>query len=208
METIVSGIKKKWTTATWVSDSANKPLRPRVTETNIYDDVNGNGTYQAGVDNRKRTTIDYITIATQSPLTQSVKVPSQVNEFAADATTVLRYSQTDYMNDPTYNLRRIIGLPTEQRLYDGSNVLQSKVGYLYDSTIYLPHTSIPSQHDNTIYNDGFYTRGNLTNVLRYDVTGSAYTETQTDYYVTGNPSATRDVLNHETKITYADAFTT
>jgi hypothetical protein len=135
-------------------------------------------------------------------------VPSQVNEFAADATTVLRYSQTDYMNDPYYNVRRIIGLPTEQRLYDGSNVLQSKVGYLYDSTIYWAHASIPSQHDNTIYNDGFYTRGNLTNVLRYDVTGSAYTETQTDYYVTGNPSATRDALNHETKILYTDSFAT
>ena len=208
METIVGGIKKKWTTAAWASDSANKPLRPRVTETNIYDDVNGNGTYQAGVDNRKRTTIDYITIATQSMLTQSVKVPSQINEFAADATTVLRYSQTDYMNEPYYNARRIIGLPTEQRLYDGNNVLQSKVGYLYDSTIYYAHATVPSQHDNINYHDGLYVRGNLTNVRRYDVTSSAYTETQTDYYVTGNPSATRDALNHETKITYADAFAT
>ncbi len=209
METIVSGIKKKWTTAAWASDSPTKPLRPRVTETNIIDNVNNNATYDPGVDYCKRTTIDYFTVATQTPLTQSVKLPWQIKEYAADTTTVLRCSQTDYMDDPTYNTRRIIGLPTEQRLYDGSNVLQSKVGYLYDSTNIFVHTSVPSQHDSATYNNNFYTRGNLTNVRRYDVTSStAYTETQTDYYVTGNPSATRDALNHETKITYADSFAT
>ena len=207
METRVGGIRKKWTTATWVSDSTTKPLRPRVTETNLYDDVNNNGVYDVGTDNRKRTTIAYTTVATAPPLTQSVKLPSQVNEYAADATTVLRYSQTDYMNDPTYNARRIIGLPTAQRLYDGSNnALQARTEYWYDSTVYLAHSVIPVQHDSPAYNENFYYRGNLTNVFRYDVINGASTETQTDYYVTGNPAATRDALSHQTNITYTDDF--
>ena len=96
-------------TLQWTQDNTGVvyQLNPRVTETNVYD--------EAG--NRRRTTMSYT----------SFGLPSDVYEYDANATTVLRRIHTDYNLSAVYTDRRIIGLPSAQFLYDGSDNLFSKV---------------------------------------------------------------------------------
>jgi hypothetical protein len=123
-EVWASSVKQKWTTTAWTQDDTNltyqKNARP--TETNVYDPSG----------NRKRTTISYSTFTL--PSGASCSLPSDVYEYQADATTVLRRSHTDYVTSGNYisSTRRLIGLPSFQFLYDGSNNLLSKVEYHYD----------------------------------------------------------------------------
>ncbi|HEV8167806.1 MAG TPA: DUF4214 domain-containing protein, partial [Pyrinomonadaceae bacterium] len=90
------GVKQKWTTTAWTQDntSVGYEMNPRVTETNVYDASN----------NRRRTTISYYP-------TSSFSLPSDIYEYAANATTVLRRTHTNYNLSPAYTDRRIIGLP-------------------------------------------------------------------------------------------------
>jgi YD repeat-containing protein len=210
METIVGGIKRKWTSATWLSDSATKPLYPRVTETNIYDDADGNG----AADNRRRTTIAYTPYTktqAQSTMPYTVYLPTQTTEYAADATTVYRYSQSDYLDYTEYWSRWIVGLPSAQRLYDGANVLQAQMTYGYDEAWYEAHASGVLQHDTSNYGSAFFWRGNRTSARRYSVVNGvagSYTQTQTYYHLTGLVMLQRDALNHDAWIYYDDAFAT
>jgi YD repeat-containing protein len=83
---------------TWVQDSgASYIINPRVAETNIYDSAN----------NRKRTSISYQT-ATFNDGT-SYRLPQDVYEYQADASTVLRRSHTDYNLATSYRTQWIIG---------------------------------------------------------------------------------------------------
>ncbi|MFN7950045.1 MAG: hypothetical protein U0Z53_32160, partial [Blastocatellia bacterium] len=203
MEDWFGGVKRKWTTTVWASDSATSPpLRPRVTELNVYD--------EAG--NRRRTTIEYTTLAA------TVKLPCIVREYNADATTIYRSTQTEYVTSASYTAynRRIIGLPAMQYLYQGdvSGTLVALTGFVYDSpndttTCLQAHSATPSQHDSTNYGAGFLARGNLTRVQRYSVTnGVASTplETKTGYYTTGTVALTKDALSHQTSLCYDDLF--
>ncbi len=202
------GVRRKWTTTNWISDSTNKPLYPRVTETNIYDDADGNGT----ADNRRRAGVSYTTFTktpAQSTMPYTVHLPFQSTEYAADASTVYRTSQTDYLDDNTYWTRWIIGLPTQQRLYNGGGTLQAQTGSGYDEATCLTHTSAVLQHDTANYGTSLYPRGNQTSTQRYSVangTASSPTQTLATYYLTGNVATARDALNHETKFFYDDAF--
>ena len=209
METWAGGVKKKWTTTSWASDNTSSPpLRPRVTETNVYDDSGA----------RRRTTIEYTISAA------TVRLPYIVREYNADATTVYRSTQTSYVTSASYTAynRRIIGLPEMTYLYQGDvesgGTLVAQTGYAYDSpndtiTYLQAHSSTPSQHDSASYGAGFLSRGNLTRVTRYRVTNGAAgscpsncTETKTGYYITGNVALTKDALGHQTSFYYDDAF--
>src|SRR5205085_12041988 len=93
-------------------------LNPRPQETNIYDDAG----------NRRRSTESYQTFAL--PSSASCSLPSDTREYAADGTTVLRKTHTDYNLTATYinATRRLIGLPSAQYLYEGDGAtLLSKV---------------------------------------------------------------------------------
>jgi YD repeat-containing protein len=127
----VNSVRKKWTTLQWTQDNTGVSYRlnPRVTETNVYDDAN----------NRRRTEMIYTNFG----------LVSDVKEYDANATTVLRRTHTDYNLSAVYTNRRIIGLPSAQFLYDGNNALFSKVTYEYDqnSNPYLQHPGPTAQHD-------------------------------------------------------------
>lgn len=207
-ETWSGGVKKKWTTLQWTQDNTGISylLNPRVTETNVYDDAS----------NRRRTTISY---------SAGYGLPSDVYEYDANATTLLRRTHTDYVSG-AYITMRIIGLPSARMLYDGSNNLASKIEYFYDESGFVgpdrllqtppvqPPATAVVQHDGANYGnwqDGscstcIHERGNLTTVRRYNVDGSTYVETRTGYHTTGSPYFTNDPLGHKTKISYADSF--
>lgn len=75
------GVRQKWTTTAWTQDntSASYEVNPRLTETNTYD-ASGN---------RRRIVIDYGGYATYG-------LPYVVHEYAADGSTVIRDTYTDY----------------------------------------------------------------------------------------------------------------
>ncbi|MEK7831946.1 MAG: hypothetical protein AAB401_12710, partial [Acidobacteriota bacterium] len=198
-ETWSGGAKKKWTTLQWEQACTGTfyPCNPRVPETNIYDDTDGNGT----ADNTRRVTTTFTTY----------NLPLDVTEYDSNATSVLRRTHTDYNLTSTYTNRRIIGLPSASFLYDGGNALYSKVEYLYDESGYLEATSAtPTQHDSAYGTNFLAGRGNQTTVRRYDITNQAYVEWKTGYNITGSPIFSRDprysITNAQTTISYADAW--
>jgi YD repeat-containing protein len=189
------GVRKKATTLDWTQDNTAiaYQLNPRVTETNVYDDAG----------NRRRTTMSYT----------SFGLPSDVYEYDANATTVLRHTHTDYNLSAVYTDRRIIGLPNAQFLYDGANTLFSKVDYQYDlGGTFQVHQGPPVQHDTANYGSGFVQgRGNLNKMRRWDVTppltdASPASEYETGYNTSGSVIFTRDPLDHQTSVSYADSF--
>ena len=190
-------VRKKWTELQWTQDNTGVVYRlnPRVTETNVYDDAN----------NRRRTRMSHT----------SFGLVSDVYEYDANATTVLRHARTDYNLSAVYTSRRIIGLPSAQFLYDGANNLFSKVTYEYDlnpnPNPYLQHPGLTAQHDTTNYGTGFVQgRGNLNRKLSWDVTdpnsASKASEYETGYNTSGSVIFTRDPLDHQSSISYADSF--
>lgn len=214
METWVSGVKTKWTATTWQSDGTNYPFYPRVIATDVYDDVNGNSVYDAGVDNYNHTAQSYTTFTktqAQSTMPYTVYLPLQTTQYDASGTTVYRYTQTDYVDNSNYWDRRIIGLPSEQRLYDGGNVLQAKTAFSYDQLGLAGFGTTPVQFDATNYSSSFVWRGNLTNTKRYSVvsgTAGTYTETKAYYFITGSVADTYDAVNRHTLFDYQDSFAT
>src|SRR5262249_23249732 len=136
-------------------------------------------------------------------------------EYDADTTTVLRHAHTDYNLSAVYTSRRIIGLPSASSLKDGNNALFSKVTYEYDlnpnPNPYLQHPGPTARHDTANYGSGFVQgRGNLNKKLRWDVTDpdnpSKASEYETGYNTSGSVIFTRDPLDHQTDVSYADSF--
>ncbi len=74
--------------------------------------------------------------------TTSFSLPSDVYEYAANGTTVLRRTHTDYNLNAAYTDRRIIGLVFAKLVYDGAGGLQSKTAII---TIGLRHGSRSAQ---------------------------------------------------------------
>lgn len=195
------GSTVKTTTTSYDQDntSVNYLVNPRATETNIYDGTN-----------HRRTTIDYS--STTIPTGTVMKLPSDVKEYLADGTTVYRRTHTDFLGTGDYINRRILMLPSASLLYDGGNSLASKVAYVYDDGgEFLVNTAAtPTQHDSN-YGTGFTLgRGNLTQVKQYDITDPA-NETKVHakkmgYDIDGSVVFTRDALNHQNTISYADSF--
>jgi hypothetical protein len=187
-------VRKKWTTLQWTQDNTGVAYRlnPRVTETNVYD--------EAG--NRRLTTMNYA----------SFGLVSDVKEYDADATTVLRHAHTDYNLSAVYTDRRIIGLPSAKYLYDGANNLFSKVDYQYDlGGGHQVHQGPPVRHDTANYGSSFVQgRGNLNKMRRWDVNApndvSKASEYETGYNTSGSVIFTRDPLDHQSSISYVNSF--
>ncbi|HXD32516.1 MAG TPA: DUF4214 domain-containing protein, partial [Pyrinomonadaceae bacterium] len=141
------GIKQKWTSTSWMHDNTpDYPTNPRVTETNIFDASN----------NRRRTTIDYPT---------TFGLPGCVTDYAANASTPIRFTCRGYKNDDAYISRRIIGLPYVDNVFDGNWNLQSKTMYEYDWWDYKTTQAPGMQHDTTNYGSNFdFGRGFLVGV--------------------------------------------
>jgi YD repeat-containing protein len=205
------GVKKKWTTTTYTQDDIGLPYQknPRVTETNIYDlELN-----------HKRTTINYGSgSGTGSGQYAQYGLPYVVTEYAADGTTPLRYTYTDYNLDPAYVNQRIIGLVSTVHVSDSA--WQSKTVYAYDAggEQLQATSSAATQHDDANYGTGFTARGNVTSVSRYNVEGANITNesltltTRIGYDTDGSIIFTRDPLwqpgqsGHQANLNYTDSF--
>jgi len=205
VNTYSSGVLQRQMMTTWTQDntSVSYPLNPRLIETNTYD--------PAGNRARVQTTYQQFTFANGT----SCQLPRDMKEYAANATTVLRSTRTDYHSNAVYTDRRIIGLVTEKRLYEGDvdngGVLKSKVGFFYDnenSSSSIQGNDAPVQHDNTSYTASFVTgRANLSSVRRYDVDNTAqFTTTRSTYNTAGAVFSMADAANHTTQRSYIDSF--
>jgi RHS repeat-associated protein len=184
---------RKWTTTVWVKDDTgwlDYAKNPRVTETNVHD---SNG-------NRRRTTIDY----------GSYGLPTQVVEYASDGVTRLRSTQREYVLDPAYVERRIIGLPWETRVYEGDGTLAGRTQFHYDWVYgFMQDPGAATQHDRTNYPASFiYGRGNLAGVRRVNVQNpnDAVWLLRQGSNSTGTPFFKMDEHSHRTDISYADSF--
>jgi YD repeat-containing protein len=204
-EVWAGGAQQKVTTTSWTQDSPdpNFPFQtnPRVIQTDILDSV----------PHHKLTTIGYDTFTL--PSGTGCSLPSDVYEY--DGTTVIRRTHTDYNKDSDYLNNRIIGLPQAQLLYEGASTLVAKTTYKYDwGGEYLQNTSAaPIQHYGSYSTDFVLGRGNLVDVLRWDVTDqnneSKATENRIGYDIDGSPLFTRDALgssSRQTTISYSDKF--
>ncbi len=204
VETYDSGnVRQRQSVTAWTQDDTGVsfPVNPRVTETNVYD--------PAG--NRARTTVSYQTITVGDGT--SCKLPADVIEFQANATTPLRRNHSDYNTDSAYLSRRIIGLVSEKTLFQVdpntlAETLMSKVGFSYDDTGSIQGTDTPVQHDNTNYTASFVTgRANLSTIKRFDANNaSVFTSSTMKYNPAGAAVTTIDPMGHATSVSYADNF--
>jgi hypothetical protein len=187
---------------TWTQDntSVSYPLNPRVLETNTYD--------PAGNRARVETTYQQVTFANGT----SCQLPRDVYEYAANASTKSRSTRIDYNTTTTYTDRRLIGLVSERRLYEGDvnngGALATQIDYFYDESGSVQGTDAPVQHDNSAYSSSFVAgRGNVSSVRRYNVNNlTQYTTTTTKYNTAGAVVSLKDALNHETQTSYSDSF--
>lgn len=190
-------ILQKWTTSEWHQDneSVSYETNPRVTET-IVSDAGGNN---------RRTKIAYTSYA----------LPSDIYEFDANGSTVLRRTHTDYQLDASYTNLRIIGLPAAHYVCDGaqaetpcgdsSSSLLAKTSYQYDE-VSTTNQGGPVQHD-TNFGAGFQWRGNLTLTRRHNVNNLAqYTNTAISYNTAGSAISITDAQDHVSSISYTDSF--
>ncbi|MCM3870117.1 MAG: hypothetical protein ND895_05400 [Pyrinomonadaceae bacterium] len=201
-------IKQKSSVTKWIQDSTNVSyiLNPRVEETNVYD-FKANGQVQ----NRARTQIIYPVTPLSIGDGTSCSRPAEVLEYQADASTVLRRTVITYTPlTSEYISRRIIGLVSEKKLYEGptgAETLKSRVAFDYDQAGSVVGPEAPVQHDNTDYTASFVTgRGNLTSVTRHNVEASGSTVSKLKYNPAGSVVASINPLEKETSISYVDSF--
>jgi YD repeat-containing protein len=197
-EVLSGGVPQKWTTTSYTQDNSgvSYQMNPRVTETNVYD--------AAG--NRNRSTVSYQTFSL--PSGASCSLPSDTYQYWGDAATVLRRSHIDYNLSSTYLNLRIVGLPSSQFLYDGSNNLMTRTDIQYDESGSVQYQSLPTQHDDSNYGSGFVAgRANISSTRRYDASNtSQYTTSSVQYNTAGSVIGATDPLNHVSTISYTDSF--
>jgi RHS repeat-associated protein len=194
-----SGVKKKWTTTAWTQDDTNLSYQknPRPSDTSIYD--------EAGNQRRSET------IYTSYNLPNPVALPTEVKEYAADGSTVLRRTTTTYFDGgKPYIDRRVIGLLREVIVYDGNNQPQSKVWFDYDwGNDYWVATPQPATHHDAsdVAASG---RGNLCWTGRWDVSDvnnfDKTTHTTIKYNRTGSVIRVEDHYGIGNTISYTDSF--
>ena len=206
-EDLVGGVRKRWTRTGWTHDNISLTyiLNPRVTELKVGDETNV-----------KRTEIKYHPIAPGSPVAFYGLV-SEVKLYDGTPGTLLKRAMSDYVLDTAYTSRRIIGLPRQSELYDGSGSLMSKVTYDYDQYNFgdselEQNISSVIQHDNTNYGASFITgRGNLTTTTRHDVTNPSTVSSIVKYNTAGAPVAqiapgATAATTRQVKVSYLDSF--
>jgi len=195
--------QKRWTWNDWTQDneSVSYILNPRIEDSKV-----GDGT------NTKRTTVDYYEPSTG---VFPYGLPEKVKAYDSDGTTVLKTQVTEYNLSSNYTDKRIIGLPSETRLYQGSSssgTLMSKVTFSYDEGSYTDssqNVSSPTKHDSG-YGTSFQYRGNRTSVTRWDVTDddndSLISKSSVVFNILGMPILQKDPRNRETDIIYTDNY--
>lgn len=192
-EVWLGGNLQKWTTTSWTQDntSVGYERNPRVIETTV----------NAGA-NHRRTVIDYGPYAAWG-------LPYWVKEFAADTTTEIRHTFTDYNLSQAYLDKRIIGLVSQVHLKNATDY-ESKVTYSYDDPARLQAVPSAATRHDTAYSTSLTARGNVTGVSRWDVTdinnASKKLTAYTNYNTTGSPIAAIDPAGHPSSIAYADSF--
>ncbi len=191
---LVKQVSTNWTQD---DDTSTFLLNPRVTEMNVRDSAN----------NRARTEITYEPFDLGNGM--GCHLPSDVYEYAANATDKLRSTRTLYNMTATYKNLRILGLISEKQLYEGNvtGTLMSKVAYFYDDdngSTSIVGADAPVQHENPAYIAG---RANLSSIKRYDVNDIAQSITiRMKYNRPGSVVSTKDGSGHETLFSYTDAF--
>ena len=200
-----ANVRQRQSVTTWTQDDPNVGylLNPRVTETNVYDPVG----------NRARTRVDYASFSLSDGTT--CHYPQDTYEYGANGATVMRRTRTDYQMTSTYTDRRILGLPSASYVCDGAqgevscndssgSSLLSKVTLQYDEAGSIQGNDAPIQHNNPGYVAG---RANVSSLKRYDVVNSGqFTMSSMQYNTAGSIVKSIDAANHETEISYADAF--
>jgi YD repeat-containing protein len=166
----------------------------------VYDEAN----------NRRRVEISY----TSYNLPDAVALPTEVKEYAANGTTVLRRTTTTYYSEggdqQVYIDRRVLGLLREVIVYDANNQPQSKVWYDYDwdtAEFWAPTSQPATQHDAS---GGARGRGNLVWIGRWDVSDvnnfDKHSRSYIKYNRTGSVIKTEDHFGHGKTISYTDTF--
>lgn len=205
VETHSGGTWRRKVMTTWTQDntSVSYPLNPRELETNIYDPSG----------NRKRTETTYQQFNFANGT--SCHFLRDTYEYAANASTRLRSTRIDYNMSAVYTDRRIIGLVSERKLYEGDvnggGPLKAREAFFYDNengASSIQGNDAPIQHDNTNFTSSFVSgRGNLSSVRRYNVDDQAqFTTTFSKYNTAGAVVSVKDASNHETTISYAESF--
>lgn len=188
----VGGALQRQTTTAYTQDNTgiNYQDNPRVAETNVYD----------AVGNRRRTSIDY---------TGSFALPSQVTEYDANASSILRYIRFECVDDSYYTSRRILSLQSRQTLYNGSGGVEARTSYGYDAGSINAQAQYAVQHDSG-YDTNYYARGNATEIFRWDASDpdnqSKRLTSEMTYDAAGNILSTADPLSHTTSLNYGDSF--
>ncbi len=194
------GARQKLITTQWAQDNqaAVYQTNPRVIETNVYDfpaDAPGN---------RRRTTIDY------GPYVQ-YGLPYLVKEYAADGSQELRRAYTDYNLSQAYLDRRIIGLVSATHVYDPvAAKWLAKTTYAYDEAGSVQQQAAGATGHDPSYDSSFLTRGNVTSVVRWDVTdisnAAKSLTSRLTYNAAGSLLKSTDPAGHQTSLAYADSF--
>jgi hypothetical protein len=192
--------RKRWTWKNWEQENTSLSYikNPRITETKV-----GDGT------NTKRKTIDYLMQTSSNDVTQYGLV-SAIKVYDTNQSTVLKTQTTTYVDSSNYISRRLIGLPLETKLYEGtdtSGTLMSRVAYEYDQDGYsgTGQSVMATKHDDENYGASFSYRGNLTSITRYEALSSTTsTSSSVKYNVTGSPISQTDPRNRITAISYTD----
>jgi subtilisin family serine protease len=193
-ETWLGAAKKKWTSIAWTQDDTGLAYQknPRITETNVYDDAN----------NRRRTVIDY------GPYAQ-YGLPYWIKEYAADGTTEIRHTFTDYNLSSVYVDRRIIGLVWHVHVKNATSY-EAKITYDYDDPARLQALPAAATQHDTGYSTLFTARGNVTAVSHWDVNdinnATNKLTTYTNYNTTGLTTSTTDPVGHVNAVSYTDSF--
>ncbi len=193
------GVKRKWATLSWTQDNTSLAYKknPRPYDTSVYD--------EAG--NQRRVATTYTTYNLPDP----VSFPTEVKEYAADGTTVLRRTTTMYFDGGSaYINRRVLGLMREMIVYDGNNQPQSRVWYDYDwgNDAWVATPQAATHHDAT--DTAASGRGNLCWIGRWDVSDfdndTKLTRTYIKYNRTGSVIRVDDHYGVSNSISYTDAF--
>lgn len=197
----------RWTWNDWEQDiyggtTPDYMCNPRVKETRV-----GDGT------NTKKTTISYVqATGGDEDVISYYGLISETKAYDTNLSTVLKTQTNAYVTSSNYITRRLIGLPSETKLYEGtasSGTLMSKVTYSYDQGS-RDNLSSATHHDTTNYGTSFAYRGNLTETKRWDVTSSTNSSlavaSQVTYNIAGSPVTQIDPRGRVSSIEYTDLW--
>src|SRR5262249_20825189 len=134
-----------------------------------------------------------------------------------DPSTLYRRTLQGWDLTSGYLTHGFVGLLHEVDVFDGSAVLQSKIGYWHDygGNLLVATTSpdTPTQHDSS-YDTNYFWRGNVSLVQRYDVSdpnnAAKAREIYTGYNTSGSPVLTLEQHTtgvwHSSSVSYTDSF--